>query len=840
MVERHFPRISFVRFLIFIFSIIILSFSTGCGYLENIWSKQISTTSIDAVDVPDDDFTITFNVKTPDNTPEGETILISILDEVTGLGLNADRHKMKRVDKGKYQIKLSLQPRSIIKYRYSRGGSVTAEEHTGDGLPVRYRLFKVQTTGEVNDVVSRWNDTEFVSDTGRITGTLVDEDTGLSIPGLLVTAGGAFAISAGDGSFLIEGLPPGTHNIVVLAQDGSYETYQHAATVEAGSSTPATIQMRLAPEVDVSFILHVPDGTPPGVPIRLAGNLYQLGNTFADLSGGMSTIALRMPILSPLTDGVFGVILTLPVGTEVKYKYTLGDGFWNSERSNNGDWIIRNFIVPDTPMTIEDTVNSWADNKSGSLTFDVTVPENTPTDEGVFIQFNPYGWTEPIPMWHLDGQRWAYILYSPLSIVNRLGYRFCRSGQCGLTDDKLSQGENTTGTSIRITRKEQIIQEQIVNWPYHDENATSNVNIKNILENHSNIDKFFSGIEFQNFYHPSYPQLLPSTLNDIIDTGAHWVILTPGWTFTYENPPVLVQTSGQDPSWLAIKEMTHKVKENHLRPALKPIVHTGTPIEKWWLDAERDFPWWVSWFDRFEEFSIHHAKMATEFDIEYLILGGEWITPALPSGTLVNGDPSGVPPDANSRYKDIIKQVKKEFDGNLCWALSYPENVINPPKFIENVDCFYILLDDKLSKKVNPSRDLMSSKADRIISEDIYSLWLTKGIKKNSKEVFISLAYPSVVGGATGCLADPIYECLSPNKLNYPSPEFPLLEIDYNIQALAYDVILEIINKNEWISGAISSGYFLPSTLHDKSTSLHGKPAEEVLSAWFYVLNGEN
>jgi len=840
MITRRLPRLSFLRFLNIILSIITLTFSSGCKLIEDFGSKENTTTSIDVVDVPDDEFNVTFTVKIPENSPEDEPILIGILDEVTGLGLNAERYKMKRIDEGIYTIKLLLQSGSIIKYRYSREGAVTAEEHNGDGRAVRYRLFKVQSPGEVNDVVSRWNDTESVGTTGRITGTVLDEGTGLSIPGLMVAAGGAYAITAGDGSFLIEGLPPGTHNIVVLAQDGKYQTYQHAALVKAGSSTPAPIQMKSTSEVDVSFILHIPKDTPPGVPIRLAGNLYQLGNTFADLSGGMSTIALRMPILSPLSDGIYGVILSLPVGAEVQYKYTLGDGFWNSERANNGDWIIRNFIVPDEPLTIEDTVSSWADNKSSSLTFDIFVPENTPPDEDVFIQFNPYGWTEPIPMWHLDGQRWAYILYSPLNIVDTLGYRFCRSGQCGFSDDLQPQGETNTGKSIRITRKNQVIQERIDAWPFLDVNATSDVDINKISANKRNNKKFFSGIEFQDFYHPSYPRLLSPTLNDIIDSGAHWVILTPGWTFTHADPPVLEQTGGQDPSWMEIGEMTQEVHKNYLNAALKPIVHANPSIDKWWLDAERDFPWWVSWFDRFETFAFHHAKMATEFDIQYLILGGEWMTPALPSGALINGDPSGVPPDANSRYREIIQGIKNEFDGKLCWALSYPENVINPPEFIEDVDCLYILLDDKLSKKIEPSRKLMASEADRIISQDIYSLWLTYGIDQVTKEIFISLAYPSVQGGATGCLADPIIECVSPHTLNYPTPDFPLLEVDYNIQALAYDVVLETINRNEWISGAISSGYFPPSTLHDKSTSIHGKPAEDVLSAWFSVLNNEN
>ena len=69
------------------------------------------------------------------------------------------------------------------------------------------------------------------------------------------------------------------------------------------------------------------------MPIRLAGNLYQLGDTFGDLQGGLSTVATRMPVLAPLPDGRYSITLALPAGADIRYKYTLGDGFWNAEHS---------------------------------------------------------------------------------------------------------------------------------------------------------------------------------------------------------------------------------------------------------------------------------------------------------------------------------------------------------------------------------------------------------------------------------------------------------------------------------------------------------------------------
>jgi hypothetical protein len=61
----------------------------------------------------------------------------------------------------------------------------------------------------------------------------------------------------------------------------------------------------------------------------------------------------------------------------------------------------------------------------------------------------------------------------------------------------------------------------------------------------------------------------------------------------------------------------------------------------------------------------------------------------------------------------------------------------------------------------------------------------------------------------------------------------PNLKTDLDEQAKAYTAFLSAINKINWISGVISWGYYAPVVLHDKSISIHGKPAEEILQHWF-------
>jgi hypothetical protein len=832
MIRNFEPSLKYKVTVLILIGTLLLTGIPGCSFAELIVPTTEAPTSNEETQEPVTEALVTFFVKTPVNTPPQQPILMSVLDEVTGLALNAKRYTMEASGDGEYSVVIPFPVGTTVKYRYSRQGDILAEEHTTDGRAVRYRMYQVEAPGEVHDVISRWNDTSFEGLTGRISGTAIDAITGTAIPGLLVTAGGSQVYTAGDGTFYIEGLPPGVHNIVVYAIDGSYKTRQQGALVATQSTTPATMQLTPTSNVDITFILHVPEDTPPIVPIRLAGNLYQLGNTFADLSGGISTLASRMPDLSALPDGSYGVILSLPKGADIQYKYSLGDGFWNTERATNGDWVIRQLIVPDKPTVIQDTIQTWRVGDSAPITFDLSVPGYTPPDESIYIQFNPYGWTEPLPMWHLGDKRWAYILYSPLDMLEKLGYRYCRAGQCGHADDARTPGVFTSGQIVQTAENPQGVPDHIDAWAWLEIETQNTEDLTQIVvEDPPGLD-FMAGVEFQERFHPSWIPRLPSALEDVTSMGANWLILTPSWTFTRPDPPILEPVAGQDPLWLDTTAFIRQGKRAGLNLAMRPVAHFPTQVDEWWRSAPRDFPWWVSWFDRYTAFALHFADMAEQNGVQTLILGGDWMSPALPGGQLGDGSPSGVPPDADLRYRELIEKVRERFSGRLGWALSYPEDTLEPPGFIETVDLLYILWSVPLSEETNPTLEEMEATAESLLSTDLYAMWLTSQLESETKEIIISLAYASIEGGTTGCLADPILGCILPESLNYPAPDFPLLGVDLAIQARVYNAMLSAISHYPWINGVTTRGYYPPVILQDKSTSIHGKPAEEVMKAW--------
>ncbi|HEX7975195.1 MAG TPA: carboxypeptidase regulatory-like domain-containing protein, partial [Anaerolineales bacterium] len=689
---------------------------------------------------------VNFRVQVPDNTPSDAAIYLAVLDEVTGLALNSQRYTMEAEDTGVgparvFSLSLTLPVGTAVQYRYERqaGKSASVIEHVSDGRPVRYRLFHVEGPGTVQDIVSRWTDTPFSGSTGRIMGQATDAASGQPLPGLLVTAGGAQVLTNSDGSFLLEGLPPGLHNLVAFALDGSYRTYQQGAQVAAESTTPAVLKLSAAPPVKIAFVVTLPADTPPVVPVRLAGSLYQLGNTFANLAGGSSALAERMPTLSPLPDRRYTLTLTLPAGADIRYKYTLGDGFWNAEHTSAGEFRLRQLVVPENSALIQDVVDTWHSGSQGSLTFDLTVPANTPPGESVSIQFNPlFGWTEPIPMWSLGNNRWAYILFSPLNLPGQLSYRYCRNSQCGATDAADTIGVQNPGHPAKIGSQPQTIRDQVSAWAWLE--APSGITTTQAVQANPRGPSFLAGVELQAAYHPSWKAYLPAALDKIKALGANTLILAPTWTYTRSTPPVLEPVPGSDALWLDLLDSAQQIQSRGLDLVIFPQPHFPVAADQWWKDAPRDFSWWTVWFEHYRAFALHHADLAARTNASTLILGGDWLAPALPGGGLADGTPSGLPADADTRWRSLLDDVRDHFKGKVYWALPVTQ-VPSAPAFLDQLDGVYLLWSAPLSKEDGAAPADLAAEAGRLLDSSIQPFLAALG-----KPLALGLLYPSAQG----------------------------------------------------------------------------------------------
>lgn len=772
---------------------------------------------------------ISFEVTIPPGNPDDD-VTLEILDEVTGLALNPQRYPMVDTPTGTYQAEILAPLGSVIKYRYLRGDTPFVVEYTSTGKQVRYRMISITGPSKVQDIVTGWTDFRYSGPTGRIKGQVFDPDTKSPFSNALVLAGGAQTLTASDGTFLLEGLPPGIHNLVVYSIDGSFQTFQQGALVAENSTTPAIINTRPIKLVNVTFIVQAPEGNIKGLPVRLVGNIYPLGNTFADLDGGLSVIAARAPLMSIIEDRIYSLTLRLPAGLDLRYKYSLGDGFWNAEHSSDGRFVTRQLIVPQEDFILTDVIETWQSSNQGAINFLVTVPENTPLEDTVSIQFNPYGWTAPIPMWPLGNNRWMYVLYSPLNMVANMGYRYCRNDQCGNADDIATMGHASTGYPFAIGQEPQTLQDEVKAWAWwNTSNQATTVLAPEVLERGK---EFIAGIELSPNYDPTWQPYLFWGMNKIFLLGANWVAISPTWTFTRLVPPVFEPVTGSDPLWQDTVQAVQTANQTGLKPAIFPRIQDDSKIGTPWENEITEIAWWENWFERYQVFALHFADLASQTGAPMLILGGQEVIPALPGGVKPDGSPSGVPDFAEERWIAILDAVRNRYSGTLALAMPYPWHTPVPSTILEKIDAAYVMLSAPSVDVDTHNHEQLTASFGSLLDQEIYPL-----VEQANLKIIFAISYPSAEGASKNCVQAGS-TCFDFELMNPPLSDNALFRVDLVSQVDVYNAALSAINERDWISGFISRGYYSPGAIQDASNSINGKPSSDVIWYWYPKLLG--
>ncbi len=773
---------------------------------------------------------VTFVVTPPAGTDSSAKLTLEILDEVTGLALNPSRLSMTATSDGRFTVEAAFSEGSLVKYRYLREGTPPAVEYGSTNQQIRYRIFRVYGSDQVEDIIAAWNDQPFTGAVGRIRGQAIDNTNNTPLPNLYVTAAGISTLTSSDGSFLLEGIPVGTHQLVAISLDGAYKTFQQGATVAAGATTPAAIALSPVQMIAVNFVVKPPEGNLTGVPIRMVGNLFTLGNTFADLSGGMSVIASRAPLLTLRDDGTYAISLSLPVGFDLRYKYTLGDGFWNGELNASGNFRTRQLIVPAASTTVEDQIDTWQTGTAAPITFTVTIPDNTPATDSTSIQFNPFGWMEPIPMWPLGNHRYTYILYNPLSMLGDVGYRYCRNEQCGVADAEGTQGPSSAGYTFTPSPITQTFEDTVSSWQWWQPASTPTTVIAPEIRARDTF--FWAGVEFQPGYKPSWQSHYSASFQTLKGIGSNWVVIPMTWTFTRDAMPVLQADPGNDALWPDLVQQVALARQSGLKVALVPSVRYEIASQDWWSNASKDLSWWDGFFDQYGTYLRNAADFASVNDVGAILVGDAAILPAYPGMGLVDGSPANQPDDIQDRWDNMISDVRTRYSGQLLYQVEFTGS--NPAAALPAslFDGIYMIWNAPLTTSDEPAAADLEVEMGRLLDEEIAPFQVEAG-----KPVILALQFASAAGSARQCVSLS-GNCLPGIALSQPYLELQSIPVNLQAQVDLYNAALGAINGRDWISGVISRGYYPPAALQDGSFSIHGKPAMDVLWYWFPRMTG--
>ncbi len=806
----------------FTFFIVIASIS-GCSIINNVIEPE---TPVIESKLPYQQNTSYAEVRFYLQIPESvnDEIVFEIVDDVTGIEFNPTRYSMEKIESKTYQITFPAKLGSVIKYRYFRNGELPIYETDFGNNRISYRAAYVSSASEFNDILTNWTDQTFSYEFGQLQGQIINSESKSPIPNALVIIGGLHSYSSSQGKFSFPRIAPGKHNLLVATTDGEFQIFQQEAVIGEGLTTPAEIELSPSKYVNLTFVVQSPKLINNESSIRIIGNTFQLGNIFSETYNGESVIASRAPVLSQLPDGSHTISMSFPVGFDLVYKYTLGSGFWNSELSPEGNFNTRHILIPDQDTLINDVVDSWTAPDTAPLYFKVTVPENTPQNDIVSIQFSPFGWSSPIPMSKTSDTTWSYTLYGPLNIVGNVNYRFCRNDACNIADDSFSSGTSAIGYSFIPSNQNQIIENEVSSWiNWSSKTSPTAIIAPEIINRGSD---FIAGIQFasnQGVYDQIYSH---EAIQNILDLGANYFILPVEWTLQSINPVVLSPLISENLLWKDLVSTINTAQKSGLNIILVPTIKVNSLALTQYMQMDVNPDWENKFKSAYNELLNYAIDLATFMDIKSVIFPTDiYSFSKLDNYSVIKS----LVVDQTSLY---TTQVNSNYSGKLILSI----RSINEMPSVETLslfDGFLVKTNWNLDAEPGDNTGLTNSYKN-YLDQTVYKLF-----ESTSKPILLELEYPSAVGAETGCVTFG-EECIDFDLLNLSSTDLRSnIPIDLQLQTALYQAALTAVNDTPWVQGVISNGYNSLVALQDASSSIRGKPAADVLWYWYPRLIGK-
>jgi hypothetical protein len=806
---------------------IILVLLTGCGLFGGSQPASLppgvpldpDTTLAPAAE-------LVLQVTAPANTPDNGKLAVQLLDPVTGLDYNTLSIPLEKQPDGLYQVSLTPPVGTLLYYRYILTSPEEAGEVTGRQVPVRFRTAYIPGPVTLRDVIAGWSGIGEELHPGRILGLVRNAANGDPLAEMVISAGGQATFSDGEGRFRIDGLPPGLGHITIFSPTGAYQPRQQGVLIAADASTPVELELEPAQPTQVTFQVTVPPDTPPEAVVRIAGNAAQLGNRFFDLPGGMQVSSSHMQEMVRVDQNHFLAILTLYEGMDVRYKYSLGDGFWNAERGESGAWVTRQAIIQLPDPILRDEVLSWKSETFDPIRFEVSSPPNTPDEGGLGIQFFAGQWLTPLPMWPLGADRFAFTLFSPRTLGTDLRYRYCRSLACGNADDSETVGPLAAGRPLDLASDEVLLEEQVERWQWFEGELDPTPVVAVPVNARAGYEL---GLELVPGFRLSWQRDLLPALDRISSLSANSVTFSPRWSMEMLNPyPAFGLDPTQAPFFREIVGWIDLAFRRGLQVNLRPALElAGMTEDAFWTDAARDPGWWRLWFEQYRSYLLSVAHLAAEKGVQRLIVDLHSVAPALPGGSLANGQPSAVPAEGEALWRQILADVRSIYSGRLVAELEVEQGLQTPPPFMDAFDEVRLYWHAPLASEAGLSFERLQQSA-RFELEAVLADPDLPG-----QPITLSVELLSIPGSALACAPAPDGSCRPASEFDQGAVVDPDLAVDMPAQAAALNALILAAMDQDRISGFSVRGYDPGPILHDKSASIAGKMAEDVIRYWY-------
>lgn len=755
---------------------------------------------------------VEFNVEVREPISENETIVLSILDPITGLGVNPRFYEMKKNSPSLFQAQIQLPKTSTIYYKYLVQGNSQNAEVSSFGEPIDYRMYFNEDGGAVHDILAKWKGSQVPERYGQIRGTINDSVTGEPIPDIQINVSGIEAVTNGLGKFEINGLLSGENRITIRSIDGTYASYQQAALIEEGMATEANIALVKTELVKVTFSGKSLNHNFSMQSVRIIGDWGAAQSIDEASTTNLENANIGAFALTDQGNGEFSVTLLLPAGGTFQYKYTFGDGFWNAEKNSVGDFVVRHIIVPVNDSEFRDDIFGWSpDPEVQPVTLHVTVPPSTPSNEIITVQLNPYDWTSPLPMQRIGDGIWQIDLYQPLPVLTAIDFRFCRNYSCerGI-EAMVSDGQTRT---IDFASQNKYYENSVAEWmaysgPPQIPEQTDVVSSKD--------SKFIMGLDLSENTNFSVDNSAVPNLRLPINLKQNTVIFPYTHSFRLDHPSMIRSLSSNLLGFNESISRGQNAKAAGINGMIMAKLVAADKVPDQWRTLEITPEFTDHLFAQYNNFLLSSAELAKRSESSGLIIDARVLWPLVP----YFGEEENT--DLLNRWQTLIGNVRGIYNGQIYFVVNYSnEGLFGMPAFAEQFDGFLIDWTAGLATEDGTTLEDMTLNAFYMMQNDIIPSVPT------GKAILIGLNAPSTSGVIFGCSNNHPTNCMLADS---PALEFG---IDTEGQAMVYKAMLLAINQRDDIEGFFSRGFDGSVLTSDASSSIYGKEAFDLLLYWY-------
>jgi len=497
-------------------------------------------------------------------------------------------------------------------------------------------------------------------------------------------------------------------------------------------------------------------------------------------------------------DGTYSTVLgTGPVGTEMSYRYILGDSFDGLDASPEADGEgVRTFTVPENGGTITEVVTRWigqsdpsARQEGGSLSvkFRVSVPPETPVDAEIFISGNRPAMGSGVRMTPHPGNPWLYEADVVFGHDGPLSYKY----------ELRSEASESSAHSITTDYDGQVVNDWVASWPGMSKSVKSR-------------EGFVKGIYTPDFFSNNFIGLSESTFERIVEHEGSAVVVSSIWSYGQSQPIPTLEYRGVHAGSVATPleeaiEQSRIAREAGLEVFFGPQFNMEQAPGGFEVYSHpKSDEWWTEWLKLADEMWTWQATVAEIIDAEYMMVPGplfhvyEYID-KLPDDPFIL--------EFEAEQTRLMEKIRGIYSGKLIVS-GGNKNYDFPGLADYNGVTTYdtgipeLPADTTVAEYIDYYEDRFVERVDTI-----YEKW-------GNPVFFYTVHAPAV-----------------------PTDEDPSGEL---AQANAMEAIFQVMADRPFINGSLSWAYEMIDAPLVPSDGVRGRLAEAVLAKWYAILGGEN